>query len=117
MDDEGETPVDDEGRPRDDGSRVPPSTWVGVAVIGAILFGVGVWMPAWRGIPDGANGIALVAAAGGAVLFIVGVTLAWRGYQDRQPVAITDLPGVEVFRPPTTSRIPVAEPAADDDER
>jgi hypothetical protein len=117
MDGDDATPVPPDGLPPPGGpSRVPPSTWVGVAVIGAILFGVGIWIPAWRGIPGAAGGLNLLAAAGGAVLLIVGITLAVRGTNARRPTSVEQLPGVEFFRPPTASRVRVAEPAPDEDE-
>jgi len=106
----------DDRPPRTEPSRVPPSTWVGVAVIGVILVGLGIWLPAWKGVPDGAGGLNLLAAAGGAVLFIVGVTLAWRGRLALRPTPVEQMPGVEVFRPPTASRVRVAESIADEDE-
>jgi len=118
MDADGETPVMAEDRPPSGGpSRVPPSTWVGVAVIGVVLLGLGVWLPAWRGVPDGSGGLNLVSAAGGAVLFIVGITLAWRGRAAQPTTPIDQMAGVEVFRPPPTSRVRVVEPIADEDDR
>jgi hypothetical protein len=118
MDADEEPPFPDADRlPRGEASRVPPSTWVGVAVIGAILFALGIWTPAWRGIPGGTNGLNLVAAAGGAVLLIVGVTLGWRGRDAGHSTPIDEMAGVEVFRPPPPSRVRVAEPTVDEDER
>ena len=89
------------------GSRGPPrgeprtaaSTWFAVAVIGVLVFVVGVWKPAWSGV---ANGVAIsyVFAILGGILCVVGLTY---GYDALPPRArrsnIEGLPGVEVFRP------------------
>jgi hypothetical protein len=118
MDADEEPPVMGEaGAAREEPSRVPASTWVGVAVIGAVLLGLGAWLPAWKGIPGGSSGLNLVVAAGGAVLLIVGINLAWRGRVRARSTSGDVMDGVEVFRPPPTSRVRVVEPVADEDDR
>ncbi|MGA8274700.1 MAG: hypothetical protein WB852_00150, partial [Thermoplasmata archaeon] len=78
MDDEGETPVIAGGPPPVEAwARFPVSTWVGVAVVGVVLFVLGIWLPAWRGVPGGV-GLNYVAAAAGAVMFVAGLTFAAR---------------------------------------
>jgi hypothetical protein len=94
--------------------RVAPSTWVGVALIGAALFGFGIWTPAWRTLPYGLA-LSYVAAAGGAVLFIAGLTFAESARRRGPATSIEDLPGVEVYRPPRKALVHPAETGPDED--
>jgi hypothetical protein len=97
--------------PRPDvGRRLPGSNWVGVAVLGIALFGLGIWEPAWRGVPGGSDGLNYVAAAAGAVLAVVGFTYAARRRAADRGTAVADLPGVEFFSPPTHAAVEPAEP-------
>ncbi|HXQ48297.1 MAG TPA: hypothetical protein VN842_00755 [Thermoplasmata archaeon] len=110
MDDEGEAVVSSGGPPPPEGAaRVPPATWVGVAVIGVALFLLGIWVPAWRGVP-GEGSLNLLAAAAGGVLFIVGVTYAWQGHRRTRSPAVAEFPGVEIFTPPTLGEGRSTEP-------
>jgi hypothetical protein len=94
---------------------VAPSTWVGVAVIGAALFGFGVWTPAWRGVPDGLL-LSYAAAAGGAALFIAGLTFAESSRRRGRPTPVEEIPGVEVYRPPRKEFVRPSEPTPDEDQ-
>jgi hypothetical protein len=101
MDGEGETPVTTGGAPPPGvWTRLPASSWAGVAIVGAILFVLGIWLPAWRDVPGGV-GLNYVAAAAGAVMMVVGVTFAVRARESGRPTPVEAIPGVEVFRPTT----------------
>ncbi|MCI4364969.1 MAG: hypothetical protein L3K10_02760 [Thermoplasmata archaeon] len=114
--DEGDPEVDPtRGRGPDRASAVPASTWLGVAVIGAAVFVLGIWMPAWRGVPFGVL-LSYLAAIGGAVLFIAGLTLAERARHRPRPTPVVEMPGVEVYHPPARGRVASTEPALDEDQ-
>jgi hypothetical protein len=113
MDDEGTTSVDARTASRADaGYGLPASTWYGVAAIGVILFVLGIWLPAWKGVPGGI-GLNYVVAAAGGVLFIAGLTLAARARSAARPTPVVEMAGVEVYRPGTRPRIEPAEPDED----
>jgi hypothetical protein len=115
MADAAETPVAPGGPPPAGvEARLPASTWVGLAVVGTVLFVLGIWLPAWRGVPGGV-GLNYVAAAAGAVLLVVGLTFASRVRARARPDPIEELPGVEVFRPATKRR--VVEATESDEDR
>jgi hypothetical protein len=77
---------------------LPASTWVGVAVVGALLFVLGIWKPAWQGVPNGAD-LSLLPSIAGGVLFVVGLTFAVRARRVIPTTPIEEMPGVEVYRP------------------
>ena len=115
MDGEGKTPVTaGEAPPPGLWTRLPASTWAGVAVIGVVLFALGIWLPAWRDVAGGV-GINYVAAAAGGALFVFGITFAVRARQDAQPRPVEEIPGVEVFRPSTVGRATPVEPTSDEE--
>ncbi len=83
-------------------ARLTPGTWSAVAVLGAVVFVLGIWTPVWHGVRYGYPVSLLVAGLGG-VLFIVGLTYAWQGYQRTRPRSALEMPGVELFHPPTAA--------------
>lgn len=74
------------------------STWFGLAAVGALLFGLGIWIPSWRGVPYAPELEVLFAAAGG-ILFVVGATYAVQAQRASRRLPIEEIPGVSVFRP------------------
>ncbi|MEM0128731.1 MAG: hypothetical protein QXG65_00990 [Thermoplasmata archaeon] len=73
------------------------SSWAGVGVLGILAFALGIWTPAWAGVPGG-GWLSLVTAAVGGILVVVGFTYAWRARPPR-PVPVEEMPGVEVYDP------------------
>jgi hypothetical protein len=102
--------------PPEPSARLPPSTWVAVAVLGVAMFLLGIWVPAWRGVPGAGTLNLLVAGAGGAV-FVIGATYAYQGYRRSRPTPLEEMPGVEVFSPSTVARGSAAEPTLDEEPR
>ncbi len=96
-----------DGRDRSASRGLAASTWYGLAVVGAILFGLGIWTPAWRGI-DGASVLQIVVAAAGGAVFVVGAIFGSRASRPARRASIEAFPGVEVYRPTTGG--PVAPP-------
>jgi len=116
MEGDGTLPADGEAAPAPPAwSRFPVSTWVGVAGIGVIVFLLGIWRPAWQGVPGGV-GLSYVAAAAGGVLFIAGLTLAFWVRERERTTPVEELPGVEVFRPGPDERAVPTEPVPDEDQ-
>ncbi len=92
---------------------VPSSTWLGIAVVGLLLFLVGIWIPVWRGIADGPYVGDAVAAAGG-VVFVAGFTYYSRARAaERRPRGLDALPGVELYDPHEAPAAPEPEPGPD----
>jgi hypothetical protein len=58
-------------------------------------------------------GLNYVAAAAGGVMFVAGLTFAFRLRQRERPTPIEEIPGVEVFRPGPNRRVDPAEPDED----
>jgi hypothetical protein len=117
MDDEGE-PFVAAGTPPPEGfaARGSLATWVAVAVLGAAVFVVGIWEPAWSGVTDGGYLEVAVAAVGGALAY-VGIACAAQAYRRAQPKPVERMPGVEFFTPPTLGHGAVAERQADEESR
>ena len=83
------------------------SAWIGVGILGALVFVVGVYVPALRGVPYSREIGYGLAAAGGA-LVVLGFTLASRArdaVRSRPPteLPLESLPGVEVYAPGDSS--------------
>jgi hypothetical protein len=74
------------------GRRPPPtpsaSTWLAVGILGILLFAVGIWEPAWAGLPAGPYIEVALAAVGGS-LAVVGWT--YFGRARPRPVRLEDL--------------------------
>jgi len=105
------------------------SAWVGVGVLGILLFVVGVYTPALGFLPAAAYAQAGVAIAGGAIA-VLGFTCYYdrREYEQRHPkrrplkgraLELAIAPSLEVYRPgpaapiETEARTPALE-AGDD---
>ncbi len=67
-----------------------PNTWLVVGILGVLLFGVGVWQPAWAGIPAGPYLEVAMAAVGGTLL-VVGFTYYSRSRPSYRRVHLEDL--------------------------
>jgi hypothetical protein len=78
----------------------PKSTrWFATGAVGLLLLVLGVWKPAWSGVPAGVV-LGLVCAVAGGVLVVVGFTVGWREREaERRRGSLEDLPGVELFDP------------------
>jgi hypothetical protein len=85
------------------------SAWIGVGVLGILLFGVGIYTPALGSLPGAVYLQAVVAIAGGAVA-VLGFTCYYdrREYERRHPkrrplkgraLEIAIAPSLEVYRP------------------
>jgi hypothetical protein len=101
-------------RPR---TRRPASTrssrWFVLGVLGLLVFLLGIWKPAWAGVPE-AFYVSLVVSAAGGMLALAGFTLGWRERDaESRRTGIEGLPGVEVFDP-NAEEPPTAPP---DDDR
>ncbi len=96
---DGGRSADGSRRPAPAGRRIAPSTWFAVAVIGILVFVVGIWKPAWAGVANGVYVSYLFAILGG-ILFIVGLSFGYDALPaKRRRSSIEGLPGVEVFQP------------------
>jgi hypothetical protein len=108
------------GRPRP--SLLGASAWYTLAAVGFLLFGLGIWTPAWKGVAYGVELGLLVAVLGGVVV-IVGLTYGWRAQVAARRTPIERMPGVEIFTPPApapggaeaTPALEEPEPAAGED--
>lgn len=96
------------GRPARRADGPSASTWYGLAVVGGVVFGFGIWTPAWRGV-QGAEFLQVGCAAAGGVLFMVGAIYGTRRRASTRPPSIEELPGVEVYRPTGSTEPPRAE--------
>jgi len=83
-------------------ARRPPNrstAYLAVGIVGMLVFLVGVWEPAWTGVPGGVEfgfGFAIL----GGVLVVAGFTSFWRNRNDRRRPPLDELfPGVEVYDP------------------
>ncbi|HEY6238101.1 MAG TPA: hypothetical protein VIZ68_02815 [Thermoplasmata archaeon] len=108
------------------------SAWLGVGVLGILLFAVGVYTPALGSLP-GAAWIQGIVAIGGGALAVLAFTCYWdrREYERRHPkrrpltgraLELAIAPSFEVYRP--GEAVPGAEPpfalpapAADEERR
>lgn len=94
------------GNPQRKSYPFPASTWLVVGVLGILLFGVGIWEPAWTGVPGGAYLEIAMAAAGGSLL-VLGFTYYSRARPSMSRVRWNELVDgktviVEDFRDPPT---------------
>jgi hypothetical protein len=86
------------------GARGPPggpssmASWMVLGVVGVLLFAVGVWNPAWKGVSYGVE-LGFLFDIVGAALLVLGFTFAYRAHTARRPTPIEELPGVTVFSP------------------
>lgn len=69
---------------------VSSSTWLVVGILGILLFGVGIWQPAWAGIRGGPYLEVAMAAAGGCLL-VVGFTYYSRSRPSYRRVHLEEL--------------------------
>ncbi|HEV2450093.1 MAG TPA: hypothetical protein VGU43_06780 [Thermoplasmata archaeon] len=91
---------------------VDPSVWVGIGAVGLVLFVIGVYIPALRGVP-GAVWLRYLFAIAGGMLGMLGFSFWWEGRQEpprassrarrrgaSAPPAHPFGPSFEVYRPP-----------------
>jgi len=104
-------------------ARLPASTWLAVGILGVLLFGVGVWEPAWAGIRGGPYLEVAMAVAGGCLL-MVGFTYYSRSRPSYRRVRLEDLADGKTvtlldFRPtgspPRKEATPLREPSPPSD--
>lgn len=100
-------------------SRLDASAWLGVGIVGALVFLAGVYQPAWRHVPYAAYLEVVLAIAGGATATL-GLSFWWdqredeRAHPKRPPLQgrARDIaaiaPSLEIYRPG-----PVERPAID----
>jgi len=89
-------------------ARVPASTWLVVGLLGILLFGAGIWQPAWAGVWAGPYVEVAIAAVGGSLL-VVGFTYYSRSRPSHRRVRLEDLADGKTvtvldFRPAGASR-------------
>lgn len=71
-------------------ARGSASTWLVVGILGILLFGAGIWGPAWAGLSGGLYFEVALAAAGGS-LAMVGFTYFGRARPRARRVRLEDL--------------------------
>ncbi|MCI4363966.1 MAG: hypothetical protein L3K13_06680 [Thermoplasmata archaeon] len=96
-----------------------PGAWFGLGVLGALLFLIGIYIPALASFPDSAVLRLLFAIAGGA-LGMLGFSFWWEGHAEPprprrrgraspadQPLSHPFGPSFEVYRPPPRKEGPL----------
>jgi len=106
--------------------RLDASAWLGVGIVGALVFLLGIYQPAWRHVPYAADVEVVLAIAGGATATL-GLSFWWdqredeRAHPKRRPLKgragemVAIAPSLEIYRPGPVER-PALDGESDDDE-
>lgn len=84
------------------------AVWVGIAVLGMIVFVLGAWEPYWRSVAYGTD-LSYGTIVLGAVLVVLGLTMANRAREHGRRIradkaAFLHQPGIELYTPPRLAR-------------
>ncbi len=108
--------------------RLEAGVWLAVGVVGVLVFLLGVYIPAFKGIPYAAD-LQIVVAAGGGALAVFGLSLYFdrRRYDRAHPASARPLrgrarelaiaPSFEVYSPAAPPVEPAAGPREPDETR
>lgn len=108
-------------------ARLDASAWLGVGIIGGLVFLVGVYQPAWRHVPYAQYLEVAVAIAGGATA-TMGLSFWWDRREEERahprppplPARAREVaaigPSLEIYRPGPVERPPLAGEVGDADD-